>query len=1076
MESADASSHDKRTIESDPIGVLLAKWQRDALIGKLEQLPDVAEVIPSGSLTQGTQIGPVHGIDLIVMFERSEHPDYGSGRESAQAAMEHLQAELLEQLRPWRGAGQGLLGETELRAHVVKYYGASAGPYAEIVASPPPVDVMPAVREGSHLLIPERGTGWIDVDPEKFMRRVEQREREWKYFTEVVGMVTAWATHNDLNMKNLAVEVMVLKYCPRPDLLERLSRGEAVARFFDAAAKANIRSLDDLAGRYGEIDPSMNYPKLRGALTRAAGLSRQAVEAQYAWENRFRTSEALTHPDVFWQELFGRKYPQAGRPFWRARQASTCHVIIQASTEESRVRAERTLRELGLNPVEQWSTGLAVSYRVSSDDTGQVRSLMQQTDFDWTVVAPGLRDYLLRQLYVEGPDGRRFRITDAPAQQTVGNVAADVVEQYGADFPGTVRPAVVDHVSPDGQGRRLDPSATLDEAGVQDGDRMRVGFQARAGGGQPDRPPGGELPAGRDSGTGSSSRSGSAEPDRRPTDAEPRLFWNTRFPEDKGILLNQPHLVVARAEYLLETALEPEARPGAVIKPQEATALLNKEIRYRLEAENGEFRLPDSAEWNVKAVSASMICTDTGTEAFRVSYRASQAGQAIIKAFLIVDNGSVDQLQIELRAVSDETTAEATPRTSTAILRGKSVGRSVSGALSPDYRFTIRRWDADLWHQNTQLVDVRLPLELADQLSRVATDLYQELRELSLICRPAGSTERPLRLINSGEGRLRMAKIGAELHYRLFREPIQPIEATSLEGMGVIADRLSREGSETDPLLLQIHASDYPLPWGLLYDRSSDGGRDLQSADDVDPAGFWGRRFDIYRSVVSVDRDAQRGGRRWVKPVIGAYVPRNQEQRDFVEGLRSTAGDVLLDIDGISSTVDELMNWAISGKDSDLVYLFCHARPARYSGRSVSSTASWLGFGSSESEEGDELRAGLDQLDLWWNGQRPTNPVVILNACSSGQQDLIYGAPFVEFFLGRWGAQAFIGTDWPINPSLADMFGRRMLYEILQNRRSLREAFRIVNDEAAADSNYFPLMYAVYGLNTVQFVDPVREV
>ena len=52
---------------------------------------------------------------------------------------------------------------------------------------------MPAVREGSHLLIPERGTGWIDVDPEKLMRQVEQRQREWKYFTEVVGMVKAWA-------------------------------------------------------------------------------------------------------------------------------------------------------------------------------------------------------------------------------------------------------------------------------------------------------------------------------------------------------------------------------------------------------------------------------------------------------------------------------------------------------------------------------------------------------------------------------------------------------------------------------------------------------------------------------------------------------------------------------------------------------------------------------------------------------------------------------------------------------------------------------------------------------------------
>ena len=80
--------------------------------------------------------------------------------------MTHLESKLLEQLHPWRGAEAGLLKETEQRTHVVTYHGDSAGPFTEIIPSAPPVDVMPAVREGSHLLIPERGTGWIDVDPE----------------------------------------------------------------------------------------------------------------------------------------------------------------------------------------------------------------------------------------------------------------------------------------------------------------------------------------------------------------------------------------------------------------------------------------------------------------------------------------------------------------------------------------------------------------------------------------------------------------------------------------------------------------------------------------------------------------------------------------------------------------------------------------------------------------------------------------------------------------------------------------------------------------------------------------------
>ena len=176
-------------------------------------------------------------------------------------------------MHPWRGAAGGLLKETEQRTHVVKYRGDWAGPFKEIIPSAPPVDVMPAVQEGSHLLIPERGTGWIDVDPEKLIRQVEQRQREWKYFKEVVGMVKAWARFNHLKMKSLAVEVMVLKYCPRPGIFETLSGGEAVARFFEAAAKEGITSLKDPAGRCGEIDPGMNYRKLQSALSDAAGRS-----------------------------------------------------------------------------------------------------------------------------------------------------------------------------------------------------------------------------------------------------------------------------------------------------------------------------------------------------------------------------------------------------------------------------------------------------------------------------------------------------------------------------------------------------------------------------------------------------------------------------------------------------------------------------------------------------------------------------------------------------------------------------------------------------------------------------------
>jgi hypothetical protein len=315
MESDDGFEAFGKAIKSDPFGVLLAKWRRDAFIEKLEKLPDVVEVIPSGSLARGTQIGPVHDVDLILVFDPFKHGDYGSGAQSAQGALEHLQKGLVEQLHPLTGE-EGLVNDTKLGTHVVKCYSDVPRPFAGVIPSAPPVDVMPAVREGFHLKIPERGKGWIATDPEKLIRQVEQRQREWKYFTEVAGMVKAWAEHNHLGLRNLAIDMMVLKYCPRPQLFETLSCGEALARFFKAA-RADIGPRIIPPGWLSKIDSSINYVKLSGALGHAAELSRQAMDAEHEWKNRFHATGEVIHPDKFWRDLFGSKYPRARKRFWR---------------------------------------------------------------------------------------------------------------------------------------------------------------------------------------------------------------------------------------------------------------------------------------------------------------------------------------------------------------------------------------------------------------------------------------------------------------------------------------------------------------------------------------------------------------------------------------------------------------------------------------------------------------------------------------------------------------------------------------------------------------------------------------
>jgi hypothetical protein len=293
-------------IESDPLQVLQARSRRSTVIRALKSRPDVVGVIPSGSLARGTHLGPIHDVDVIVVFDQSAHPDW-HGRGSAQAALEYTQAAIRETLQAGLGRPLGLVHETELRNHVVKCdLSPSLGPLDAIIPDPPPVDVMPAIREGSHLRVPERlSDRWIDVDPERLMGMVAARERAWSNFDEVVRMIKDWADHHELNMKSLPIEVMVLEYLPKPGLFETMSCSDAVARFFDAASRAHITRLADPAGRSGEIDPHMNYAKLRKALDESADLARQAVDAERAWQNRRTAQEGVTHPNVFWQEIFG---------------------------------------------------------------------------------------------------------------------------------------------------------------------------------------------------------------------------------------------------------------------------------------------------------------------------------------------------------------------------------------------------------------------------------------------------------------------------------------------------------------------------------------------------------------------------------------------------------------------------------------------------------------------------------------------------------------------------------------------------------------------------------------------------
>jgi ubiquitin-protein ligase len=174
--------------------------------------------------------------------------------------------------------------------------------------------------------------------------------------------------------------------------------------------------------------------------------------------------------------------PTAQQP--SASPEQTCHVIVRIGSEEERAAIEAWLVDRGLAPQQEWLTLTAVSFRLNQADSSAARSVMGAAlpEGGWTVVPPGRPDYLLRQIFLEGPDGRSFRVNDVPVQSTVGSVAAELIEQYHEreGMPGSDQPTVVDRVTPDGSGERINPDNTLEQENITEDSRLRVGFQRRA--------------------------------------------------------------------------------------------------------------------------------------------------------------------------------------------------------------------------------------------------------------------------------------------------------------------------------------------------------------------------------------------------------------------------------------------------------------------------------------------------------------------------------------------------------------------------------------------------------------------
>ncbi len=278
---------------ADPDQVSEARSRRDLFKKAFEPEGEVEEFILSGSLARSTQREPINDVDVIVVFDAGEHPEWGTDGESAADALTYTGGRVNDLLGATKGTVDKAVRLASPRNHAVKcFLDDPDDPNAFTV------DVMPALRQSDGtLLVPEKNSKtWIKTNPEYLISEVKSRQEQWARFRPLVRVLKLWKDVHDTGLKSLTIEVLALHHLP-----EETSRAKALQRFFSAAEVAIDSSIEDPAGLCGEIQPTLDREKAKEAIKAAASNAWQAVIAQEDGD----TDRAA----CLWREVFGEDFP-----------------------------------------------------------------------------------------------------------------------------------------------------------------------------------------------------------------------------------------------------------------------------------------------------------------------------------------------------------------------------------------------------------------------------------------------------------------------------------------------------------------------------------------------------------------------------------------------------------------------------------------------------------------------------------------------------------------------------------------------------------------------------------------------
>ncbi|WP_431233187.1 nucleotidyltransferase domain-containing protein [Mycolicibacterium psychrotolerans] len=295
MSVNDAFKAFQDVVNADITAVREARARRDLFKEAFDPLPDIEDVIPSGSLARGTQKDPIRDVDVILVFNDHDHPDWGKPGASAKDALDYTREHVHELLGATNGTHAQEVRLARWRNHAVKcFLDDPDDPDAFTV------DAMPALRRDGKLLIPQAASEeWIYANPEYLITEVANKHAAWNKFAGSVRMLKWWAAEQNFKIKSLVMEVLALQFLPTDS-----SQPAAIAQFFVSASYyvEGGSEVIDPAQLCGPIQSDLDYEKFADRLARARDSAAKAIQAQVNND----TNAAISH----WGTIFGDDFPR----------------------------------------------------------------------------------------------------------------------------------------------------------------------------------------------------------------------------------------------------------------------------------------------------------------------------------------------------------------------------------------------------------------------------------------------------------------------------------------------------------------------------------------------------------------------------------------------------------------------------------------------------------------------------------------------------------------------------------------------------------------------------------------------